>query len=354
MLLMLVSHLGRTSRAAQGAFADCGIIGPMPALLVLPFLLSGLFFSPNVVLMSYGGGNTSPFWYGVWGNLGIGVVALVAGLVCLSGTSWRWSTLFRGEVSAWPLVITALSRVCYSFFLTAGYFVDYGVVAVLGAVFPVGSLMFGWFFRRGTESPQSMSASTWVLAVVGFSGAGLAILSQSSGGGLHVLNDPVMAVFGTLLVLLAAIISSLQVYGLRFWAMSRSSLVRVDGFPPLVCRAAFAPCFLSCAVGAFMISGLSLVPALMLGLPVVNPWIALGSGTLVGCGIVLWALGVMVCRSSSAHLLLYGETLVGLALLWFSGLSPDLDWPMLSAGCVLLVGSGLWSGFSELRRQAHP
>ena len=55
--------------------------------------------------------------------------------------------------------------------------------------------------------------------------------------------------------------------------MSRSSLVRVDGFSPLVCRAAFAPCFLSCAVGAFMISGLSLVPALMLGLPVVNPWI---------------------------------------------------------------------------------
>ena len=326
---------------------------PMSLLLVLPFLISGLFFSSNVVLMSYGGGNTSPFWYGVWGNLGIGVVSLVAGLVCLPGTSWRWSVLFRGEVSAWPLVITVLSRVCYSFFLTAGYFVDYGVVAVLGALFPVWSLMFGWVFRRATESPQLMSTSTWVLALVGFSGAGLAILSQSSGGGLHVLNDPVMVALGTLLVMLAAIVGSFQVYGLWFWAMYRSSLVRVDGFPPLVCRAAFVPSFLSSAVGSFVFAGLSLVLALMFGLPAVNPWIAFGNGTLVGAGLVFWALGVMVCRSSSAHLLLYGETLAGLALLWFSGLSPDLDWPMLSAGCVLLVGSGVWAGFCELRRQAH-
>ena len=164
----------------------------MTALLVLPFLLSGLMFASNPVMMGYGGGDVSPFWYGVWANLGIGTVMLVLELVCLAGTSWRWRPVFEVEVSLWLPAVTALSRVCYPFFVTAGYFVDYGVVSVLGASFPMVSLLFGWFIRRGTESPQLLGRSTWVLASVGLVGAGLAMLSQISDGGLYVLYAPLM------------------------------------------------------------------------------------------------------------------------------------------------------------------
>ena len=325
----------------------------MSVLLMLPFFLSGLFFSSNAVLMSYGGGDVSPLWYGVWGNLGVGAVMLVAWLICLPGNSWRWSALIHGEVPCWPLLITIGSRVCYPFYMTAGYFVDYGVVSVLGALFPMVSVVFGWFVRRGTESPQTMSVLTWVLAGVGCFGAGLAIVSQSSDGGLHVLNAPVMAGLGALSVVLSAVVGTLQGWGLRFWAVHRTSLVRGEGVPALICRAGFMPYFMCCAVGSFVFSGLSLVAALLLDLPAVMPAIAFSNGLLVGIGVGFWALGLMVCRTPSAHLLLYVETLAGLVLLWFSGLSRELNWPVLLAGCLLLVGSGVWAGVSEMRLQAQ-
>ena len=323
----------------------------MTALLVLPFLLSGMMFASNPVMMSYGGGDVSPFWFGVWANLGIGMVMLVMGLVCLAGPSWRWRSVFGGEVSLWPLAVTVLSRLSYSFFLTAGYFIDYGVVAVLGALFPMVSLLLGWFIRRGTESPQLLGRSTWLLASVGFLGAGLAMLSQSTDGGLYVLDAPLMSSVGAVCVVLASVVGSMQAYGLRFWIKNRSALVRSDGLPPLVCRAAFVPYFLSSAFGSFACSGLSLVVAVLSPLPGVSIELALCNGMVIGFGLVLWSVGVMVCRSPAAHLLLYVETLAGLALLRVSGLSPDLNWLMLMAGCVLLVGSGVWAGFYEVRRQ---
>ena len=145
----------------------------------------------------------------------------------------------------------------------------------------------------------------------------------------------------------------MQVYGLRFWIKNRSVLVRSGELPPLVCRAAFVPYFLSSAFGSFSFSGLSLMVAVLFPLPGVSIELALCNWIVVGLGVVLWSAGLMVCRSPAAHLLLYAETLAGLGLLWVSVLSTDLNWAMLMVGCVLLVGSGVWAGFYEVRRQ-HP
>ena len=306
--------------------------------------------------MTWSGGNHSPLTYSAYANTGVAATISIAALYCGRNSRIRWSALISRDVNCWPLTAAMVARLSFPLYVAAGYYVDYGIVTALTAFAPLSSLIQSWLARRNTTRNQRLSRQTLALIPVGLTGAVCASLAQDAGDAGAALRDPIPAVIAAAIVLISCVMSGAQCLTMRFWINNCQRLHAGAGVANPYGRENYFFQFAATAGCAGLISMACFSATFIRHEPAIVVMPAFANGLLVGSGLIIASYGSLTARTPAAHLGRYAEIVIGLGLLYLSGLSRTLNWPLLAIGALLLIAVGSAAARSETRNHVshHP
>ena len=249
-----------------------------------------------------------------------------------------------------------VARLSFPLYIAAGYYVDYGIITALTAFAPLSSLIQSWLARRNTTRAQRLSCQTLALIPIGLTGAVCASLAQNAGDAGAALRDPVPAVIAAAIVLISCVMGGAQCLTMRFWINNCQRLHAGAGVANPYGRENYFFQFAATAGCAGIISLACFSATFIRHEPAITVIPAFANGLLVGSGLVAASYGSLTARTPAAHLGRYAEIVIGLGLLYLSGLSRTLNWPLLAIGALLLVAVGAVVATSETRSHVshHP
>lgn len=186
-------------------------------------LIAVICISLTPLWIAWGGGGDGPFFFNAALRLSVAIVSITYLLVCHKSLLFNSGiiALVRKKIISWMVFFATISMFDFAAFAWSTRFIDISIAAILfelWAIFIV--FLLYWLYRndRAGEKPvyRKMTAATVILLVYGFIGVAFVVSSQSNEFALTNISSFATLLFGVLLAIGGAIITTLISFNFKW------------------------------------------------------------------------------------------------------------------------------------------
>lgn len=186
-------------------------------------LIAVICISLTPLWIAWGGGGDGPFFFNAALRLSVAIVSITYLLVCHKSLLFNSGiiALVRKKIISWMVFFATISMFDFAAFAWSTRFIDISIAAILfelWAIFIV--FLLYWLYRndRADEKPvyRKMTAATVILLVYGFIGVAFVVSSQSNEFALTNISSFATLLFGVLLAIGGAIITTLISFNFKW------------------------------------------------------------------------------------------------------------------------------------------
>ena len=263
-----------------------------------------------------------------------------------------WKVIWR-RIPNLSMLLWMMCNLYLAFFAWSTQFVDVSISTVLFELWPIVLIaLTGWLFRQEARY-RRVTVRTLILYVFAFLGVGCVIASQTGGLGNFMGSSPLYLLTGVVLVLAAALLTSLAAFGFRWGADLGTELAHSNG------QFGRGPLELFGVIAGLLICSSVAIPVTAsVGFardePVTLQAVALGvvGGLLTTVlGDVVWRKANLITHDLSINALAYLTPVFALGWLFAFGLVGDvnLGYLFIGAAAVVIANVGIYFEMEDPR-----